>query len=270
MDHHDTKESPFIGSRANVLMLHGHGQSGRTFQIKTRFLLKPLREAISGALSGVNDQLLPPGNIEFFYPDGTLPAQIPETHEHIISESEPKEDDEILDQWTWAYGDHRGEKIIGFEESIQYVLDLLHKHGPFIGIIGFSTGAALAAITASLLEQDRRVRNSCFEVRHPPLHFAVCYSGFKLSHKKYRSLYYPKIETPILHYIGTLDSWISESQTLKLAKRCRYVKIAYFMGTHFVPRSRGMLEILVHFVTESCGGREDESIESLESDWVDI
>jgi hypothetical protein len=31
-----------------------------------------------------------------------------------------------------------------------------------------------------------------------------------------------------------------------------------------------MIKILARFVTEACDGNEDESIESLESDWVDI
>lgn len=89
-------------------------------------------------------------------------------------------------------------------------------------------------------------------------------------HKRYRPLYYPKIETPILHFIGTLDPWIPESRTLQLARRCRSTKVAFFTGTHFVPRSRDTVKILVRFVNDTCGGKEDESIESLESDWVDM
>jgi pimeloyl-ACP methyl ester carboxylesterase len=124
----------------------------------------------------VNNQLFDPSSIEFFYPNGILPAQIPNTHNPIILEAQ--EDDKNLNQYrqcildehpandlrTWAYGDHGSENIVGFDESIRYVLELLNEHGPFIGIIGFSMGAALAAITASLLEPDRRVKNSHFKV----------------------------------------------------------------------------------------------------------
>lgn len=42
------------------------------------------------------------------------------------------------------------------------------------------------------------------------------------------------------------------------------------MGTHYVPRTKETVKMLVQFVTDACGGGEGESIESLESDWVDI
>lgn len=85
------------------------------------------------------------------------------------------------------------------------------------------------------------------------------------------------IETPTLHFIGNLDPWIPESQTLQLAGRCRSAKVAYFMGTHFVPRTKEMINVLAQFVAEACGGKAEAcggkaggSMESLESDWVNI
>jgi hypothetical protein len=39
----------------------------------------------------------------------------------------------------------------------------------------------------------------------PPFQFAVCCSGFIIHHPRYRSLYYPKIQTPILIFIGSFD-----------------------------------------------------------------
>lgn len=155
--------------------LIGHGQSGCSFQVKTRFLQEPLREAISEALS-MSQQPFTPNDVEFFYPDGILPARIPNTQTSKTLEAEEDEsslnqyrkwtfDEQSLEeQWTWAYADHGSENIIGFEESIRYVLALLSQHGPFIGIVGFSMGAALAAIVASLLEQDRVVKNTHFNV----------------------------------------------------------------------------------------------------------
>ncbi|CAG8012882.1 unnamed protein product [Penicillium salamii] len=264
-------------------MLHGNWQSASTFEIKTRFLQEPLREAILKTLSA-NNEPYAPSSIEFVYPNAILPPRVPNTHDPFVLEAqesdieftqhtESLDEESKISQWTWAYDNQGKGDIRGFKESIQYVLEILHEQGPFIGVIGFSMGAALAALIASLLEPRRRPSNSHFNsynIQHPPLQFAVCFSGFMLSQTQYRYLYYPKIETPILHFIGKLDPWISGSQTLKLARRCRSAKVAYFMGTHYVPRTKETVKMLVQFVTDACGGGEGESIESLESDWVDI
>lgn len=181
---------PVAESRANVLMLHGqlssgkywnsveywrlswlgHGESGSTFEIKTRFLQQPLRDAISKGRF-TNHQSIAPSSIEFFYPDGTLPCRIPDTDSPL--DLEDQEDaislkqysqwllggDSANCQWTWAYDDYATKNSTGSEETIRYILGILDKHGPFIGVIGFSMGAALTAMIASLLEKDRRIRS---------------------------------------------------------------------------------------------------------------
>lgn len=81
--------------------------------------------------------------IELFYVNGPLSAgQGPES-----------------DVWTWGQGDFEAEtRIWGLEVSINKIMDVLEKHGPFDGVIGFSTGATIAAIVTSLLEGNRRPR----------------------------------------------------------------------------------------------------------------
>ncbi|KAJ5237892.1 hypothetical protein N7489_007983 [Penicillium chrysogenum] len=83
-------------------------------------------------------------SIEFYYPSGQLPA-------------DPESPDKDDDRRAWGYGDPETEHIEGLEESVQYVSDILERHGPFIGIMGFSTGACLAAIVTSLLEKRRSI-----------------------------------------------------------------------------------------------------------------
>ena len=113
-----------------------------------------------------------PGGIEIFYPTGLLPVRIPDFHECMIigQEANGTEDgerilneDREVERWAWGHGDPDSE-ITGLEQSVRSILTLLNEQGPFIGIIGFSTGATLAAIVASLLEGNRRVDGFPFEV----------------------------------------------------------------------------------------------------------
>jgi hypothetical protein len=61
------------------------------------------------------------------------------------------------DVWRWGQGDFHSDKIKGIEQSISKVMNILEAHGPFDGIVGFSTGATMAAIITSLLEDIQRM-----------------------------------------------------------------------------------------------------------------
>lgn len=70
-----------------------------------------------------------------------------------------------------------------------------------MGIIGFSQGAAVAALVASMLEG--KSRQTMFErIQHPPMKFLVSFSGFKMRFEKYNQFY--PVYTPSLHVIGML------------------------------------------------------------------
>jgi surfactin synthase thioesterase subunit len=66
----------------------------------------------------------------------------------------PDEDDN-KDQKTWGHGEPEHDKVRGLEQSIKHIFNTLDQNGPFSGIIGFSSGAAMAAIVASLLEKRK-------------------------------------------------------------------------------------------------------------------
>lgn len=74
-----------------------------------------------------------------------------------------------------------------------------------------------------------------------------------LAHPAYNSLYYPKLQTPILHFIGTLDSMIAEPLTLRLAQQCQIQNIRYFAGGHFVPRHSEIVSEVAGFIGDSFG-----------------
>jgi hypothetical protein len=113
--------------------------------------------------------------------------------------------------------------------------------------------------------QLRSPSANTLQFNHPPLYFALCYSGFKLTSQTYKPLYNPKISTPTLHVIGSMDRTTDEAQTLALVKKCRKARVVYHPGTHYVPTRSAFLEIAVEFVEEALGGGVDEEY----SDWED-
>jgi thioesterase domain-containing protein len=71
-----------------------------------------------------------------------------------------------LDAWAWGVGDFRQpEEIQGLAQSVTYMLEYMQEHGPFVGAIGFSCGATLAAILSSLLEGGKSVEGFTFPER---------------------------------------------------------------------------------------------------------
>ncbi|KAJ5112257.1 hypothetical protein N7532_000302 [Penicillium argentinense] len=240
-----------VPSCVKILMLHGHGQSGQFFRCKTQFMHQAIRQVVLKALQE-NPRRGQVDTVEFHYPSGILPAN----PDHPRGESN--------DMWAWGNGDPELDIIRGLEQSIQYIFRLLEQHGPFIGVMGFSTGAALAAIIASLLEKEKPVYGFQFDTFHPPLEFVISFSGFKLENPDYKHIYSPKIKTPILHIIGTLDTMVSTSQSLRLRKSCANASLHSFHGTHYVPRTRHFLKALAQFVEETLGSEGYN-----EGDWED-
>jgi len=146
--------------------------------------------------------------------------------------------------------------------------------GGIDGVIGFSQGAAMAAMVASLLEPGRRDAfhkstteggfgfPATFEELvplHPAgLKFAVSYSGFYAPNEMYNGFYEPEIKTKMLHFIGTLDSVVEEGRSLALVQVTEGARTVYHPGGHFVPIGKEMGGVLVGFVRECCEVKETE------------
>jgi len=141
----------------------------------------------------------------------------------------------------------------------------IRETGGIDAVIGFSQGAAAAAMVASLLQPGRAASFSTQQpgsfpfpkswedlaALHPDgLKFAVSYSGFLTSNKLYEGFYEPKINSPTLHFIGSLDSVVEESRSLALVEACHDAKTVFHPGGHFVPVGKEMGGILVGFIRE--------------------
>ncbi|KAJ5637974.1 hypothetical protein N7490_007853 [Penicillium lividum] len=189
--------------------------------------------------------------VDFYYPSGILPAN-PDQRE-----------DDAYNSWAWGYGDRKLDRVAGLEQSLRYLFEILEKNGPFIGVVGFSMGGAMAAVLASFLEKRESLCGFKFETTHPPFKFAVCCSGFKLGNPFYKEFYSPKIETPILHSIAIMDGMIAPLESMQLAKSCSHASLYTFFGTHYVPRSSEFVETLGDFVMNALTMRDSDG------DWED-
>ncbi|KAI5294285.1 hypothetical protein KEM55_006682, partial [Ascosphaera atra] len=173
--------------------------------------------------------------------------------------------------WKHAPADPEG-LYLGLEESIDFIADLAKKEGPFDGIIAFSQGAAFAAMLASLFEPGRKAAFEHFEktpergvagipfpksveeLNHPPLKFAACYCGFAAPGARYRAFYSePKISTPLLHVVGSLDAIVPEAKWSTLIRACeedpeKAGRVVRHPGGHFLPSQRPYMDATLRFI----------------------
>ncbi|KAH8655032.1 dihydrofolate reductase-like protein [Tricladium varicosporioides] len=269
--------------KLKILMLHGYTQSGPLFRSKTRALEKALLKAFPQAPPSPHNKSKShpsnthpfPGGVSLIYPTAPIrlrPADIPgyqSTNEGGDAASEE------TDNWGWWVKDNNSTEYKGLSEGLETIREAIEEAGGVDGVIGFSQGGCAASFVASLLEPNRSSSFSGpvsfpkrWEGLQLPLKFAVSYSGFFAPSALYAPFYEPKISTPMLHVIGSLDSVVEESRSIGLAERSEGGKERVVMhpGGHFVPVGKEMAGVLVGFVRECCKGeeKEEESVEDMD------
>ncbi|KAI5203580.1 FSH1-domain-containing protein [Aureobasidium subglaciale] len=254
--------------KLKILMLHGYTQSGPLFQTKTQRVKKLLEKSLASSPIKTD----PPINgIELIYPTGPFKVSSAD-----MNGAEVRED---ANGW-WKLRE-RGEAQEGFSEGLSCVAKVLQENGPFDGIMGFSQGAALAAMITSLLEPEREQAftdvkdgmafpSSFTELAHPSLNFCICFSGLLNKHPAYTAFYEPRIRTPVLHVLGSMDTIVEESESLALAERCEdggKGGVIRHAGTHTVPSSERDIAAVIQFIrnvyTGEVGGKDEEQEEDV-------
>ncbi|KAI9857716.1 MAG: hypothetical protein M1813_008137 [Trichoglossum hirsutum] len=248
-----------------ILMLHGYSQSGASFRQKTRFLEPALRKAFPAAGGGV----------ELVYPTAPIRLKLSDIPGAL---SEPENaavhDEESSDAWAWVRRDPRTGVWEGVEATLDCLAEVLRTRGVFVGVIGFSQGATIAAMLASVMEGPARMSSfadhqanggiafpeSLRSLGHPPFRFAVAYSGFFSPGARYAACYEPKIQTPVLHFIGSLDGVVDEASSLRLVKACAggENRVVYHPGGHFVPGAKPFVGALMGFLKEALRAQDEE------------
>ena len=282
-----------------ILFLHGFTQNSNLFHAKTAALRKAIVKSFSPS-TGYDAQ--------FTYLNGPhrlSTDDIPGFTPSALSAN--AEADDAIDSWGWwimpgSQGlpgrDMKGNIVYkGIEKTLDLIANCIRKEGPFDGVVGFSQGAGLAAMVASLLDGKDRLK--AFEDRaaaggipypvsfladdslgsasfvQSPLKFVICYSGFKARDLDlYGAFYDPKIKTPILHVLGQVDVVVEEARGRALIDTCESgpEHVVIHPGGHFVPSQKPWLDAVVGFMKTCLDGSEtrnegvtpdDESVENM-------
>ena len=276
--------------KLKILMIHGFTQTGRLFEIKTKAVKKALEKAIPPAPKPGHLKQYP-GGLEFHYP--TAPIKLEASS--IPGYDGDQEDPEAYGWWR-RKGEGEPFHYEGIETGLGKIAEILQNDGPFQGVIGFSQGGAAAGMVASLLEPERReafeaaqknggmgypdaFTNGLGQTMHPPLKFAVSYSGFgAATNPLYKAFYQPKIRTPMLHYLGTVDTVVSEERSLRLVEACvdgqgadgGVPRVIYHPGGHFLPSSQKQyVATLAAFIREAVGEVENTSAQNGQEERVE-
>ncbi|KAJ5827133.1 hypothetical protein N7447_003896 [Penicillium robsamsonii] len=229
-----------------ILMIHGSRQSGELFRAKLQALEKQINRAIP----------LQPAGVELIYP--TAPFALDPSNG--TSELRNRHG-----SWSWFDSESIDGLYPGIETSLESIASTLKDSGPFDGVVGFSQGAAMAAMVASLLEGNRKDAfarleeeggmsyPACFDtLEHPPLKFVVGFSGYGASNPAYRAFYDPGIRTPMMHFWGSMDTVVDESASMRLVESCledeRKRIVVWHSGGHVVPSGKRELAAVAHFI----------------------
>lgn len=261
----DVKEP--ASRKFKILMIHGYTQSGPLFHSKTRAIEKMLHKyfASESSVNGNNGIFHGYSGIQLIYPTGPFrlcPLNIPGYKARFM------DPDEESDLWGWWTRDMDSGLYGGLEQGLSTIARTIREHGGIDAVMGFSQGAAAASMVTALLEPGRQqvfdeIRKSDKEALPYPedwqdlstlcpngLKFVVTFSGFLACHPSYRGFFEPKIQTPSLHFIGSLDSVIDEGRSLALFKKFTIDKrmLMYHPGGHFVPNRKIIGGALLTFI----------------------
>lgn len=197
---------------------------------------EPLRHCIEEACAPILPESS--GSIEYTYltaPRRLNPSDFPGVDASHSDDS---------DMWGW-WLDLDGSGV-DLRESLAALSTVVKSSGPFDAVVGFSQGAALAAIFTSLCEQqgylerrnalDKQGLPIACDIGQGHLRFAIFVSGYCISKSLYGGFYYPRIQTPVLLIAGALDPIIPLKQTRELLETCDNAFLVEHHGTHYVPR----------------------------------
>ena len=255
-----------------ILALHGYTQSGPGFQRKIQKLQNHL------------EKIFP--DVQIHFPTGVIQlrpsekalgtsfnqSEPPASGDSLTNDDQPDRDD--IDAYAWHTLHDARDPPTGFEDSLNALADILRTEGPFDGILGFSQGALLAVMVASLLEGGLRIEAfkraqedfpgsfpyplSFKVLGHPPLKFGITYGALMGRGKKYAAFYRdPLIHTPFIHFCGCWDPvvGIEMAQAVEDAQiggdRC--IRITH-PGAHIVPLGLKYLLAVSDFIKNHCLG----------------
>ncbi|XP_008524546.1 esterase OVCA2 [Equus przewalskii] len=216
-----------------VLGLAGFRQSERGFREKTGALRKALR-----------------GRAELVCLSGPHPVADAAGPEGAGPDSEPCPPEEQTRGWWFSEQEADVFSALkeptvcrGLEEALGTVAQALSQLGPFDGLLGFSQGAALAAVVCALGQAG--------DPRFPLPRFIILVSGFcprGLGLKE--SILLGPLSLPSLHVFGDTDRVIPSEESVQLASRFTGAITVTHSGGHFIPAAVPQRQAYLKFLDQ--------------------
>lgn len=131
----------------------------------------------------------------------------------------------------------------GLQEALGAVAGALSSLGPFDGLLGFSQGAALAALVCALGQAG--------DPRFPLPRFIILVSGFC---PRGLVLKEPILKSPLslpsLHVFGETDRVIPAQESVQLASRFPGAVTLTHSGGHFIPAAAAQRQAYLKFLDQ--------------------
>ena len=190
-------------------------------------------------------------------PNRLLPRDIPGYVPPEDGEDDANNEDS--DCWAWFRKDEGTGQYRFFDEGMATVAAAVTEAGGVDAVCGFSQGGAMAGLIAAALENGRVppkgpegewARKLKAANDDKPLKFAVSYSGFFAPVESLKWCYDPKITTPTLHVLGSLDTVVEENRSQGLVDRCLEPSVVIHPGGHYVPVSKEWVMPLAGFIKQ--------------------
>ena len=169
------------------------------------------------------------------------------------------------DTWAWFRKDEASGTYRLFDEDMAVIASAIREAGGIDAVGGFRQGGAMTGLVAAALEPERKIPEGktgdwARALREANggkgVKFAVPYSGFFAIPEELRWCYEPKITTPTLHYLGSLDTVVDESRSRALVDRCEDPKVMVHPGGHHVPVSKEWVMPLAAFIKDHANESE--------------
>ncbi|XP_041582725.1 esterase OVCA2 [Vulpes lagopus] len=131
----------------------------------------------------------------------------------------------------------------GLEEALGTVAQALKRLGPFDGLLGFSQGAALAALVCALGQAG--------DARFPLPKFIILVSGFcPRGLGPEESVLQGPLSLPSLHVFGDTDCVIPSQESMQLASRFTGAITLTHPGGHFIPVAAAQRQAYLNFLDQ--------------------
>ncbi|KAK2463044.1 hypothetical protein APHAL10511_004699 [Amanita phalloides] len=229
-----------------VLALHGFTQNANVFNKRLGALRKECGKDIELVFVDAPIILQPVDLAAWSSQNTALLTSFAESG--LLEVSTGAEDPALIPRAWWKANKERT-IYAGIEESILVIRDVLKKR-TFDGVIGFSQGAAFAAVVAALLERPHLYPPFLIdgESPHPPLQFCIAISGYKPGGDICERIFTPSYATPTLHVLGKTDVVVVEERSRNLIAVSSKQRVEEHTGGHFVPSKGSWRKFLVEYM----------------------